>query len=371
MIVLKYNPLHYYQIALSLVKEIGPVTGRKLIAHMGSAGAVFKASRHEIESIPGITPRLVAALTSSEPLKRAEQQLKYLEKYKIRPLFYSDDDYPQRMKNCHDAPLMLYYRGNADLNHRRTLAIVGTRSATSYGRTACEKFVEELKGADVLIVSGLAFGIDSCAHKMALKHKMQTLGVIAHGHDTLYPAQNRNLAAKMLNQGGIITEWGYGVIPEKVMFPRRNRIIAGLSDATLVVEAGKKGGALITADIANSYNRDVFAVPGRIYDNFSVGCNNLIKYNAAALATSARDILRMMNWDIQDEQVRNQQRQIIQTLSETEKKVVDALKFQGPSSMDQMSAELNMASSKLSGILLKLEFYGLVKTLPGNQYQLI
>lgn len=353
------------------MREIGPVNGKKLVAYMGSPRAIFESDRKQLAKIPGINRKLVAELNSKEPLRKAERELRYIEKHNIKPLFYTDQEYPQRLRHCADSPLMIYYRGNADLNHKRMLAIVGTRSSTEYGKFMCEKIIEELKGADVIIISGLAFGIDSHSHRFALKNKMETLGVIAHGHDMMYPAQNRSLAGKMISQGGIISEWSSGVIPDKIMFPRRNRIIAGLSDAIVVVEAAKKGGALITADIGASYNRDVFAVPGRSYDIFSEGCNNLIKRNIAALADSGKAILKMMNWDIQNQEIINRQRKLFKELSSEEKMITDKLKINGPSTIDWLAVETNMPSSKLSSILLKLEFDGLVKNLPGNQYQLV
>lgn len=366
-----YKVLLVYQIALSLVREIGPVNGKKLVAYMGSPRAIFESNRKQLAQIPGISKKLVAELSSKEPLRKAENEIRYIEKHHIKPLFYTDKTYPQRLRHCADGPLMIYYKGNADLNHNRMLAMVGTRSSTEYGKFMSEKIISDLKGADVMIISGLAFGIDSYSHRFALKNNMETLGVIAHGHDMMYPAQNRSLANKMISQGGIISEWSSGVIPEKIMFPRRNRIIAGLSDAIVVVEAAKKGGALITADIGVSYNRDVFAVPGRSYDTFSEGCNNLIKRNIAALADSGKAILKMMNWDIQDQDVRKRQRKLFQELSSEERMITDKLKLNGPSTIDWLAVETNMTSSKLSTILLKLEFDGLVKNIPGNRYQLV
>lgn len=361
----------FYQIALSYVREIGPINGKKLLSYMGSPKAIFEEHPSKLAKIPGISKNLLQEIKSKEPLRRAEYQMKYIQDHNIKAFFYTSKEYPQRLRHCADSPLMLYYKGNADLNHTRTLAIVGTRSSTEYGKIMAEKIIDDLKGANVIIISGLAFGIDSHAHKFALKNKMETIGVIAHGHDMMYPAQNKNLANKMTKQGGVITEWGTGIIPEKIMFPRRNRIIAGMADATVVVEAAKKGGALITAEIAQSYSRDVFAVPGRSYDTYSEGCNNLIKYNIAALASSGKDILRMMNWDIQDEQVRARQRQLFLELNEQEKMVVEKLKINGPGTIDWLAVETGMPSSKLSSVLLKLEFSGLVKTMPGNQYRLV
>lgn len=322
-------------------------------------------------NIPGISTTLVNKIYSSEILKKAENEIRYIEDHNIEPLFFSDEKYPQRLRHCKDGPLMLYYRGNADLNHPRMLAVVGTRSSTDYGRVMTEKIISELKEAGITIVSGLAFGIDSYAHKFSLKNDMETIGVLAHGHDYMYPAQNRRLAEKMTSSGGLITEWGTGIIPEKGMFPRRNRIIAGMTNATLVVETAEEGGALITAQIAGSYNRDVFAVPGRSYDAHSKGCNNLIKKNVAAIADSGNDILEMMNWDLENTEAKNRQRKLFVQLSDEEKKVAENLKEKGPVTIDWLAVETNMTSSKLSSILLKLEFEGLVKALPGSQYQLI
>lgn len=361
----------FYQIALSLIREIGPVNGRRLIAYMGSTEAIFKGNKKKLMQIPGISTGLVNKIYGREVMEKAEKEMRYIEKNNIKPLFFSDEAYPQRLRHCTDAPMMLYYKGNTDLNSPRMLAIVGTRSSTDYGKLMVEKIIEGLKEVGIVVVSGLAFGIDSHAHRFSLKHDLQTIGVLAHGHDRMYPAQNKTLAEKMITQGGVITEWGTGIIPEKIMFPRRNRIIAGMSDATLVVEAGEKGGALITAQIAESYSRDVFAVPGRSFDNHSKGCNNLIKKNIAALADSGKDIMELMNWDLEKTAAKNQQRKLFVQLSGEEKMIAEKLNENGPVTIDWLSVETNMPSSKLSSILLKLEFEGMVKTLPGNQYQLI
>ncbi len=359
-----------YQIALTLIREVGPVNGKKLMAYMGSPREIFEGDRKKLAAIPGISRKLVQEITSNEPLQNAEKEMQYIERHQIRPLFFTDKGYPRRLRHCEDAPLMLYYKGNADVNYPRVVAIVGTRSATSYGSTMCEKIIEGLKDADVMVISGLASGIDSLAHRHALKTQMPTIGVVAHGHDTMYPAQNRNLAKRMQESGGVISEWSSGVVPEKIMFPRRNRIIAGMSDVVVVVEAAYKGGALITADIANSYNRDVVAVPGRIYDKYSQGCNQLIKNNEAALATCAQDVLKLMGWETIDKTTRSMQKELFQQLTGLEQKIVEMLAEHGPSGVDWLATEMNIPGSKLSSALLKLEFGGLLKSIPGNQYQL-
>lgn len=360
-----------YQVALTFIREIGPVNGKKLMAYMGSPREIFQGDRKKLAAIPGISRKLLQEITSKEPLQNAEKELKYIERHRIRPLFYTDEAYPRRLRHCEDAPLMLYYKGNACVNYPRVVAIVGTRSATPYGGTMCEKIIEGLKGADVMIISGLASGIDSLAHGYALKGGLPTIGVIAHGHDTMYPAQNKNLAKRMQRNGGVISEWSSGVVPEKIMFPRRNRIIAGMADVVVVVEAAYKGGALITADIANSYNRDVVAVPGRSNDKYSQGCNQLIKNNQAALATCAQDVLRLMGWETKNKTTKCMQRKLFQELTPLEKQIVDILGENGPSGVDWLATEMNVPGSKLSPALLKLEFAGLLKPIPGNQYQLI
>jgi DNA processing protein len=252
-----------HQVALTYVNRVGPAIAKLMVSYFGSAERIFTVPRSKLLSIPGITQNRIEQLNLNEALRKAEEELKFIEKNNIDVLFYTDPEYPKRLKNCNDSPILLYSKGNADLNARRIISIVGTRNATEYGRQLCRQLVEELQPYNVLIVSGLALGIDVCAHKECLKFDIPTIGVLGHGLDMVYPGQNRSVAEKMVENGGLLSEYPSGVVPDKGNFPERNRIVAGMADATVVIEASVKGGALITAEIANSYNRDVFTFPGR------------------------------------------------------------------------------------------------------------
>jgi DNA processing protein len=303
-------------------------------------------------------------------MQRAEKEIRFLEKYKIIPIFYLDKAYPERLKHCIDSPVMMYYKGTADLNAHRIVSIVGTRRATTYGKECCQSMVMDLSGYKILIISGLAYGIDSCSHKSALDNGLMTVGILAHGLDIIYPAINRSLAERMLDQGGLLTEFMSETQPDRENFPKRNRIIAGMSDAVVVIEAGKKGGALITAGIANSYNRDVFAVPGRIYDPLSEGCNHLIKTNQAALIQSAADIIYIMGWQDQNKNMAISQPTLFHELSNDEERIVKMLELHGESSIDLLCINTELTMSKVSAVLLDLEFKGIVKCLPGKMFRL-
>ena len=285
-----------YQIAATLLSSVGDVNGKKLVEFCGSAEAVFTEKKQLLKKIPGIGDSTVNAIINSkkEALLRAEKEIKFIEKTNVIPLFFTDENYPQRLTHCIDAPMMLYYKGNANLNHSKIISVVGTRSITEYGKVCCSSIIKGFEGSGVLVVSGLAYGVDTCAHKEALKYNLPTIGVLAHGLDKLYPQTNLELARKMLDQGGLLTDFMSQTNPDKENFPKRKRIIAGMADAVIVIEAAKRGGALITADIANSYNRDVFAVPGRIGDTYSEGCNHFIKTNKALLVQTADDIRYIM-----------------------------------------------------------------------------
>ncbi|MDP4206022.1 MAG: DNA-processing protein DprA, partial [Bacteroidota bacterium] len=288
-----------YAIALSLIPRIGPLVSQKLIAAIGSVDGIFHESAGKLLKIPGIGEALVSRLTSGEVLKKADLEMNFISKNNIKPFFYFNSDYPRRLKMCSDAPLLLYFRGNAEFNQSKVISIVGTRSATAYGRELCVKLLDELHdaGYQVLVVSGLAYGIDSYAHKTSLKNKMPTVGVLGHGLDKLYPPNHGGIAREMIKNGGLLTEFPSGSKIDPKNFVRRNRIIAGLADATIVIESGMKGGSLVTASLASSYNRDIFAFPGRCGDIYSSGCNNLIKNNQAALIESAKDLAFNLGWD--------------------------------------------------------------------------
>lgn len=360
-----------YQIALTLLPHIGPKLGRELVAYCGGPEAVFREKAPYLAKIPGIGKELARAIAAQNVLDRAAEEEAFIIKNNIQPLFYLEKSYPARLKHCADAPVMLYYKGNADLNATRIVSVIGTRKATTYGKAICEELIKDLSShKEMLIISGLAYGIDSCAHRAALEHHTATVAVLGHSLDRIYPAANQSLAQRVINNGGLLSEFVSGTIPDRENFPRRNRIVAGMSDAVIVVESGKKGGALITADIANSYNRDVFAVPGRLNDAYSVGCNNLIKTNRAALVESARDIEYIMGWSGSDYQ-KPKQRKLFLELSPEEEIIVEALRERGTMAIDDLILKTKMGSTKMASSLLNLEFEGVIRCMPGKVYSLI
>lgn len=361
------------QLALHFIPGIGNYTVKQLISYSGSAENVFKLPKAKLLKIPGIGPATAGSIINHRPFERAEEELKLAEKHETRLLLYSDKDFPAKLKHINDAPSLLYYRGSADLNNKKTVAIVGTRNATRYGKEFTEKLVEGLEKHGALVVSGLAYGIDIQAHKSALKHQLPTIGVMASGIDFIYPALHKETARSMVeNNGGLLTECSFGSKPEPPKFPARNRIIAGMADATIVVEAAKKGGALITAEIAGSYNRDVFALPGEINSPFSEGCNNLIKTNKAHLLTCVEDLEYIMNWEPEVPGQVSKQPEYDTTLLDEEEKLVFAQLQQhhAPVLLDNLSWQTQLPVGRLASILLNLEFKGLVSSLPGKSYKL-
>ena len=359
-----------YRIALTLVPNIGDIHAKALITIYGDAGSIFKARKKELERIEGIGSVRAKSIKEFIDHSGAEEEIKFIEKYKITPLFLTDANYPQRLLNCYDSPALLYYRGNADLNHSRIISLVGTRNNSEYGKTVCEKLIEELKRENILIVSGLAFGIDTIAHKAALKNNLQTVGVLAHGLDMIYPPQNKNLAKQMTEQGGLLTEFPSNTNPDKQNFPKRNRIVAGIADAVVVIESSKKGGSLITAELGNGYNKDVFAIPGRSTDSKSEGCNYLIKNNKASLMTCADDLLEMMNWTVLPKPASKKQRELFIEFLPDEKIIVDMLQQQESMQVDELYLKSSLSSSAMATALLMLEMQGVVISLPGKIYKL-
>ncbi len=357
-----------YRLALTFVKQTGPKTGRALLAQYGSASAVFHAPLKELKMIEGMGEVRARAFRDEAVMERADKELAYLAENNITPIWLQDDNYPQRLKACIDSPLLLYYKGNGNLDAQKIVAIVGTRRSTDYGLKLTQDLIAGLADQeDILITSGLADGIDTIAHKEALKNNIPTVGVVGHGHDQMYPAGNRGLAKEMQQHGGMLTEFPSGTIPMKENFPMRNRVVAGLSDVTVVVESDIKGGALITARIAASYNRDVAAFPGRVSDKRSGGCNELIRTNTAAMITRAEDLLELMNWG--KAKKKPVQKQLFINLSPDEQTLMNLL--QGADSMhaDDLYHKSGMTSSQLASTLLLLEMQGLVKTLPGKMYR--
>ena len=357
-----------YEIALTLIPGIGDVQGKKLIAYCGGVEAVFKEKKKNLLKIPGIGQVIANSLHNNSIFTRAEKEINFIRQYQVTPLFYLDPAYPDRLKHCEDGPLMLFFKGKANLGQKRILSVVGTRMPTEYGKAMCEQIILGLAEQGVLIVSGLAYGVDTMAHRASLAAGLATVGILAHGLDQIYPFVNRPLAEKMVENGGLLTEFLSRTALNRDYFPRRNRIIAGMADATLVIESAMKGGALITADIANSYSRDVFALPGRATDPKSSGCNQLIKTNKAALVNSAEDICFMMGWDQSPHQV-NIQQKLFTELTEQEKKIFEILGTGKEADIDEIYLSSGMTSSKVAAILLKLEFDGLIRSLPGKRYK--
>lgn len=357
-----------YKIGITLIPGVGDVVGKKLVAYCGGPEAVFREKKKQLEKIPGIGSATIQGVLKQNVLSKAEDEMVFIEKKEIQPLFYLDKAYPKRLQHCADSPMMLYYKGNADLNTQRVIGIVGTRNASEYGRQWCERFVEELQQDNVLIVSGLAYGIDSHAHRASVINHIPTVGVLAHGLDRIYPYTNKSLSEKMLLNGGLLTEFMSGTIPDKENFPRRNRIVAGMIDALIVVESAKKGGALITADIANSYNRDVFAVPGRVGDAFSEGCNYLIRTNRAALLENTVNLRYMLGWNTVRQS--GAQTKLFRDFSDEEQKILDTFGTEKECGIDDIMLRSAFPASKLAGILLTLEFDGVLTALPGKKYRI-
>lgn len=360
-----------YKIAITLLPNVGPVLTRNLISYCGGVEAVFKAKQARLQKVPGIGAVTAKAIAEADVLRRAEAEIEFIEKNNVQPFFYLDANFPTRLKECYDAPLMLYFKGDAELNAQRVVGIVGTRNATDYGKSVTEKIVEALAASGVVVVSGLAYGIDICAHKASLDNGLKTVGVLGHGLHTLYPSAHRNTAQKMFEQGGLLTEFTSTSDFIKENFPRRNRIIAGLVDALLVIETKKKGGAIITAEIANTYNREVFAVPGNINAQCSEGCNFLIRTNKAALLDDVNEFLEAMGWGQEKKNGKiSRQAALFEALDADEQTLVDILKAAQKIRIDELSVKMNRPSGVIANSLLSLELKGLVKTLPGKMYEL-
>jgi len=358
-----------FQIALTLIPNIGDVRAKALLEIFGDAESIFKASKKQLETIDGIGTIAAHSIKHFNDFKICEEEIAFIEKNRISPLFITDQKYPQRLLNCYDSPTLLYYKGNADLNATKIISIVGTRNNSEYGKATCEKLLEDIAEQNVVVMSGLAFGIDSVAHKASLKNNLKTVGVVAHGLDKIYPAQNKILAKEMLSQGGLLTDFMSGTNPDRQNFPRRNRIVAGICDALIVIESSKKGGSLITAELANSYNKDVFAIPGRVNDLRSEGCNYLIKSNKSLLITCADDLLHIMNWKEEPKKVKKQ-RELFIELTSDEKIITDILSQQENIQIDQLYFKSGLSSSAVANALLMLEMQGVVTMMPGKVFKL-
>lgn len=362
-------------IALTKLKGLSLLNARTLLETVGSSSEVLAHRKDIVSLIPNASKRLKEAFANvGEALKEAEQEMEFVNQKRLKVFTLLDEDYPTRLKECEDAPLILYYCGSANLNSPHIINIVGTRRCSEYGRDLCQHFIADLKALvpDTVIVSGLAYGIDICAHRAALDNGMATVGVLAHGLDTIYPTMHRQTAAEMVRQGGgLLTEYPTHTEPEKMNFVRRNRIVAGLCDASIVVESSEKGGSLITAELAMSYNRDVFAFPGRVDDAYSKGCNNLIRMHQATLLTSAQEMMEAMGWEspMAKEKPEAIQQELFPDLTEEERALLNALKFVDCKHINQISIDTNIPVSRASMILFDLEMRGLVKTLGGARYK--
>ncbi len=361
-----------YQLALAEVPNIGNVRSKILALHFGSAENIFKSSFKDLERIEGIGSIPAKSIKSFTNFSNAEGEIKFIEKYKIKPLFLTDKDYPKRLLNCYDSPTLLFYKGDADLNASKIIAVIGTRKNTEYGKQQTDKLINELAAQNVLVVSGIAFGIDAIAHKAAIKYNLPTVGVLGHGLDQIYPPENSNLAKDMLkHNGGLLTEFRSSTKPDKHNFPTRNRIVAGMSDATIVIETGEKGGSMITAELANGYNKDVFALPGRVNDSKSAGCNFLIRNNKAMLLTDAEEVIEVMGWEEKTQRTNSQfQRELFIELSHDERRIVDILKEKDLIHIDELNYKSGLSSSSMAAAILNLELQGVVSTLPGKLYKL-
>ncbi len=359
-----------HQIALTCVPGIGSVTARALLTAFGSAEEVFGAKRVQLLRVPGVGLRTAEAVMKKAGFAAAEREREFIDKYGIRPLFYQDSGYPARLVHCYDAPVLLYYRGTADLNGQRVVSVVGTRSATPYGRELAEQLVQDLARRGVLVVSGLAYGIDILAHKACVAHGVETVAVLGHGLDRIYPATHRPVAGKMIENGGLLSEFPSGTAPDRENFPKRNRIIAGMADATIVIQAGRKGGALITADLANSYNRDVFAFPGNVFEEYSVGCHLLIKSHRAQLLTDIADLDDAMGWGDRSVATASRQTRLPVLLHPDEQQIAELLKGNDPMGIDLLVLRSMLSHSKIVAALLSLEMQGVISSLPGNRYTL-
>lgn len=361
-----------YQVALHLIPGLGPKTTKQLISYCGSAKAVLNTNKSKLLKIPGIGEKnATSILNSKDIITKSEKEIINIDNENAQILFYTDSNFPQKLKEQFDSPILLYYKGNGDLNKKRIVSIVGTRNATEYGKEITDKIIKDLASDDLIILSGLAYGIDIQAHKSSLTYNTTTVGVMASGIDKLYPSQHKATADKMLENGGLLTEEPFGSKPTAPKFPARNRIIAGMSDCTIVIEAAIKGGALITARIANSYNKDVFSVPGKVNSQYSEGTNFLIKNHEAHLISSADDVIKMMNWDIENTNQKPNISLDLNNFSIEEQRVLTALQNKNDLGIDELCWNTQIPMNEISTHLMTLEFGGIIKNLPGKKYKLL
>lgn len=358
-------------IALSAIPKIGPVLAKRLISYTGSAEAVFSEKERNLSKIPGIGEMLAREIGKARITDFAHEELTFCKKNDISYIAYYNENYPHRLKQCEDGPLFFFYKGKDCFNVPKVVSIVGTRKMTDYGREICENLLKTLRehGHNMVIVSGLAYGADICAHRAAMKNSFPTVAVLGHGFRTLYPGQHAKYAREMIEEGALLTEFTSDIKPDRSYFVRRNRIIAGLADVTIVIESAERGGALITAEIANSYNREVMAFPGRTTDTLSAGCNWLIRHHKAHMITDATDLENLMGWDASG--IKSVQGTLFPVFSPEQEILVQLLRSGGETNIDQLAREAGMPVSQVSALLLNLEFEGVVKCNPGKMFRLI
>lgn len=356
---------------LQNVPNIGDITAKKLISSCGNPSAIFEEKMTRLLKLDGIGSGTLKGLMDSEHLEAAELEYEFIKSEEINLHYFMDDSYPAYLKHCVDSPILLFSQGEINLSRQKIISIVGTRNITGYGTAFCEQFIEELAPLDPIIVSGFAYGVDICVQRAAVRHGLQTIGCLAHGLNRIYPKIHEKFVPEVHENGGFFTEFWSTSEPERENFLKRNRIIAGMGEATIVVESAEKGGSLVTADIANSYNRDVFAVPGRVRDKYSRGCNNLIKQQKAQMLTSAADLIYMLGWDLEEREAANVQKQLFVELDDTEKEIYDHLQQRGKQMLDHIALDCKLPIFKVSSILLNMEMKGVVRPLPGKLFEAI
>ena len=365
----------YYILALLRVEGVGDIVAKKLINHCGSAENIFNTKVNHLKAIDGIGDFLIKKLRDKSIFEKAQQELKAIQNENYNVLYYQDDNYPIKLKHCIDGPVLLFAAGQINFENRKLISIVGTRQITSYGTEFCKKLMEDLAVFNPIIVSGFAYGVDIVAHQAAMDNNLQTIGVLAHGLNQIYPKTHKKYVAKMEQNGGFLTEFWSNSNPDKENFVRRNRIVAGMSEATIVIESAEKGGSLITANLANDYSRDVFAVPGRTSDKFSQGCNDLIKTQRAQLMTSAADLIYSLNWEMETtSKSRNDksiQKQLFISLDNEEQKIYDYLQKNGKQLLDIVALECDFPIYRISSILLNMELKGVIRPLPGKLFEAV
>ena len=356
---------------LQHVPNIGDITAKKLISNCGSPSLIFEDKLHHLLKIDGIGSATLKGLMDMEHLVAAEAEYEFLGEQEIDLHYFMGDSYPSYLKHCIDSPILLFSQGNIDLNKQKIISVVGTRNITSYGTAICEQLIEELAPLNPIIVSGFAYGVDICVQKAAVRYGLQTIGCLAHGLNQIYPKIHKKYVSEVNKNGGFFTEFWSTSQPDRENFLKRNRIIAGMAEATIVVESAEKGGSLVTADIANSYNRDVFAVPGRIQDKFSSGCNNLIKQQKAHMLTSAADLIYMLGWELEEKKATTIQKQLFVDLDDTEKEIYNYLQQGGKQMLDSIALDCKLPIFKVSSTLLNMEMKGVVRPLPGKLFEAI